>query len=49
MGKLTITLPGQTERKFRELVEAKYGKTRGALSIAVKEAVEMWMKEKEKK
>ena len=43
MGKLTVTLPDEIERKFRDVVKARYGNTRGALSIAVKAAIEKWL------
>ncbi|ACJ16733.1 hypothetical protein, conserved [Thermococcus onnurineus NA1] len=47
LGVMTISVDDEVERKFRELVEKKYGKIRGALGVAVTEAMKLWIKKVE--
>ena len=47
MGILTVSVDDDVEKKFRELVERKYGKIRGALGVAVTEAMKLWIKKVE--
>ena len=42
MGKLTVLVSDEVEDTFRELVAKRYGLRRGALSIAVEEALKLW-------
>jgi hypothetical protein len=44
MAKTTIELPDDLEREFRAKVAMKYGGKKGALGMAVKEAIELWLK-----
>ena len=43
MGKLTVLVSDDVEAAFRELVAKRYGLRRGALSIAVEEALKLWI------
>ncbi len=43
MGKIIVTLTDQVEKKLREIVKAKYGNKRGALSIIVEEALKEYL------
>lgn len=45
MGKTTIELPNKLEREFRAKVAMKYGGKKGGLGMAVKEAIELWLKQ----
>ena len=39
MGKITVTLSDDIEKKLREHVKTKYGEKKGALSIVVEDAL----------
>lgn len=43
MGRTVVVLPNDIERKFRAKVAMKYGGRKGALGMAIKEAIELWM------
>lgn len=45
MGKTMVILPNGLERQFRAKVALKYGGKKGALGRAVKEAIELWLKQ----
>jgi len=45
MGRTMIELPNGLEREFRAKVAMKYGGKKGALGRAVKEALELWLKQ----
>jgi len=47
MGVINVSVDDKVEKKFRELVEKKYGKIRGALGVAVTEAMKLWIKKVE--
>ncbi len=49
MGKVTLTLNDELEKKFRETVAQTIGFKKGNLQIAIEEAIEAWMKEHRKK
>ena len=44
MGTITISVEDETEKLFRKLASAKYGKRKGALGEAVTEAMQIWLK-----
>lgn len=44
MGKMTIVIDDELEREFRMAVARRYGVRKGALGIAVSEAIKMWIK-----
>jgi len=43
MGRMDILIPDGVENRFRVRVVQLYGGERGALSKAVKEAIELWL------
>ena len=45
MGRTMIELPNGIERQFRSKVALKYGGKKGALGKAIKEAIELWLKQ----
>jgi len=47
-GIIHVRIDKTLEKKFRIEVTRLYGGERGALSKAVKEAIELWLKEKAK-
>ncbi|SEW22007.1 hypothetical protein SAMN05216170_2198 [Thermococcus thioreducens] len=51
VGVITVSVDDDVERKFRKLVAEKYGRIRGALGVAVTEAMKLWIEkvEREKK
>lgn len=44
MGRVTIELPDELDRRFRAGVAEKYVGKKGALGKAFQEAVELWLK-----
>jgi len=44
MGRTVIILPDDLEREFRSKVALKFSGKKGALGMAIKEAVELWLK-----
>jgi len=48
-GIVHVRIDKQLEKKFRIEVARVYGGERGALSKAIKEAIELWLKEKASK
>ena len=44
MGTMTINVEDETEKLFRKLAGAKYGKRKGAIGEAVTEAMQIWLK-----
>ncbi|WP_171814825.1 hypothetical protein [Thermococcus litoralis] len=49
MKRLDVYLPDELDKKFREVVMKMYGNRRGALSIAVEQAIRDWIKKVESK
>ena len=47
-GIIHVRIDKQLEKKFRIEVTRLYGGERGALSRAIEEAIELWLKEKAK-
>lgn len=48
MGRINITISDKLEDKFRKVVAAKYGWKKGALSEAIEEALQDWIKKQQK-
>lgn len=49
MGKMNIVLPNDKEEKFRKAVFEKKGMKKGNISEALEEAIDLWIKEQNKK
>jgi hypothetical protein len=49
MGRLTITLNDELDKKLRETVADTIGFKKGNLQVAIEEALEQWIKEQKKK
>lgn len=47
MVKTTIELPDEVDKRFRQAVAIKKGLRKGALSEALQEAIESWLKNQE--
>ena len=48
VGVITVSVDDEVEKRFRELVVEKYGRIRGALGVAVTEAMKLWIKKVER-
>jgi predicted transcriptional regulator len=48
MGRMTITLNDELDKKLREAVASTIGFKKGNLQIAIEEALEEWVKAKRK-
>jgi len=48
MGYLNVSVNDDVEKRFRELVKKRYGTMRGALGVAVTEALRLWIEKYEK-
>ncbi len=46
MGKLTLTLSDELEKRFRDEVFKRLGMKKGNLQLAIEEAIELWIKSK---
>lgn len=46
MGTVTISIDDDTEARFRSYVYKEYGKSKGVLGQAIKEAIDKWIREK---
>ncbi len=46
--KLSVVISEETDKKLREVIKTLYGEKRGALSIAIEEAIKEWINKKEK-
>jgi hypothetical protein len=46
MGKLTLTLNDELEKRFRDEVFKRFGMKKGNMQIAIEEAIEAWIKTK---
>jgi hypothetical protein len=49
MGKMNIVLKDNTEEKFRKAVFEEKGMKKGNISLALEEAIEMWIDEARKR
>ena len=49
MGRIDIILPDDLEQEFRTEVFKQLGMKRGNITLAMIDAIKMWMKEKQKK
>jgi len=46
MGKLTLTLDDELEKRFRDEIFKRLGMKKGNIQVAIEEAIEMWIKAK---
>jgi hypothetical protein len=46
MGKLTLTLNDELEKRFRDEVFKRLGMKKGNIQIAIEEAIEFWIRSK---
>lgn len=46
MGKIYVEIDDDLERKFRKKVLERFGARKGSLSMAVKEAIQLWLKDR---
>ena len=49
MGKMNIVLDDNTEERFRKAVADNKGRKKGNISIALEEAIELWMNKQKKR
>lgn len=49
MGTLRVTIPEELDRQFREAIFRARGMRRGNITVAMQEAIEMWILAQEKK
>jgi hypothetical protein len=49
MGRITITLNDELDKKLRETVAGTIGFKKGNLQIAIEEALDAWIKNQKKK
>ncbi len=48
MGVITVSVDDEVEERFRKLVAKKYGRIRGALGVAITEAIKLWIEKVER-
>jgi len=46
MGKLTLTLNDELEKRFRDEIYKRFGMKKGNIQTAIEEAIEFWIKSK---
>jgi len=46
MGKITLTLRDDIEKRFREEIFKRLGMKKGNIQVAIEEAIELWIKSK---
>ncbi|MGD0175731.1 MAG: hypothetical protein ABSC50_02770 [Candidatus Bathyarchaeia archaeon] len=44
MGKLTLTLNDELEKRFRDEIYKRLGMKKGNMQTAIEEAIELWIK-----
>ncbi len=49
MGKMNIKLSDDTEERFRKAVSNSKGMRKGNISIAIEEAIDLWIEEQNRK
>jgi len=49
MGKMNVALTDATEAKFRKAVFENIGMKKGNISLALEEAIELWIEDQAKK
>lgn len=49
MGKMNIVLNDECEKKFRKTVYEKKGYKKGNISIAIEEAIDLWIQKQQEK
>lgn len=48
MGRIDIILPDDLEERFRREVARRLGMRRGNLTLAIQQAIELWLEKSEK-
>jgi len=46
MGKITLTLKDELEKRFREEVFRRLGMKKGNIQLAIEEAIDLWINSK---
>ena len=46
MGKLTLTLNDELEKRFRDEIYKRFGMKKGNMQTAIEEAIEQWITKK---
>jgi hypothetical protein len=44
MGKLTLTLNDELEKRFRDEIYKRLGMKKGNMQVAIEEAIELWIR-----
>jgi metal-responsive CopG/Arc/MetJ family transcriptional regulator len=47
MVKISVEIPDELDKRFRHAIIERLGSRKGALAIAIREAIELWMVQKE--
>jgi metal-responsive CopG/Arc/MetJ family transcriptional regulator len=47
--KISVEIPDELDKRFRHAIIERLGSRKGALAIAIREGIELWMAQKETK